>query len=261
MESTKKEINLAAKISLGYAMIATIITIIYRFIELNSYRSFALDIPDRFIFEIIIDFLILVSAALTYMRKRVGLISLIVLILLRFIVSIPIGTNASMEKELGDKIAVTLRDFGPFIMTMFFRKNGKTGWAAILSSEDINETSCIEENLKARRARDFDRESAVDDASIPPTTNVDEPPIANEQVSNEINIVPEDSPVISVVQNEEPVSELAPPFSADKDSLQTAEHALADMPEKDRIAKLEEENALLKQMYADLALRLSRKKE
>ena len=265
MESTKKKINLAAKIALGYAMIATIYAIVSRFIELNSYRSFALDIPNRLVFEIIIDFLILVAATLTFMRKKVGLISLIILILLRIIVAIPSGISASSAKECGDIIGLTLRDFGPFLIAMFFRKDGVTGWASLFSTEGQSNPSCIEENLKARNKREFDSEPSVNEEPIPSAMNVEEPSVATELASKETIIEPEGPPVIPDSEEEsidaESASIIIPPKETNETPSQPEQHVLDELPEKDRLAELEAENALLKQMYADLALQLSRKKE
>ncbi len=268
MGSTKREINLAAKIALGYSMIATIIGIINRFVELNNYRSFALDIPNSFVAEIIIDFLILISATLLFFKKKVGLISIIVLILIRIITLVPTGINAESAKDFGDKIAVILRDFGPFLIAMFFRKDGATGWSSLLTVEEGDKPSCIEENLKARNALEFDSEPSNNIEPDSPAIIVEEPSIKNELISKEVSMEPENSPVIPPAPMDEPVSveESKSDVTPSKDSEETPLHSeqqqtIAESPEKDRVAELEAENALLKQMYADLALKLSRKKE
>ncbi len=265
MESTNQKINLAAKIFLCYAMIATVFAIVNRFIELNSYRSFALDIPNRLVFEIIIDFLILAAATLFFLRKKAGLISLIILILLRIIVAIPSGISASTAKECGDIIGLTLRDFGPFLISMFFRKDGVTGWAALFSNEGQRTPSCIDENLKARNERDFDSEPSVNEEQIPSAMNVEEPSVATELVSKETVIEPDSPPVIPDREEEsidaESAPNIIPPKETNETPSQQEQQVLDESPEKDRLAELEAENALLKQMYADLALQLSRKKE
>ncbi len=131
MEKTRRDFNNPAQFFLGLSMFATIMTIINSFLHINLFGA-----SDSLVIEIVIDFLILVAAVLTFMKKRLGLVALVALFIIRLFATIPIGTNISTASYLGAKTATLLRDIGPFAIAMCFKKNGISGWKSMLASEE-----------------------------------------------------------------------------------------------------------------------------
>ena len=131
MENTKRDFNSAAHFFLGLSMFATVMTIINSFLKIDLFGP-----SGSLIIEIVIDFLILVAAVLTFMKKKYGLVALVALFIIRLFATIPSGTNISTASYLGAHTATLIRDIGLFLIAMFFKKNGISGWDSMLASEE-----------------------------------------------------------------------------------------------------------------------------
>lgn len=134
MNNYNRDFNAAAKFFLGLSMFAVTMTIINSFlkIRLNSYMIGGYN--GFLITEIIIDFLILAAAVLTFMKKRLGLIALALLFIIRMFATIPTGGALTYGYLLGGNAVLFLRDFGLFAIAMCFKKNGISGWKSFFSS-------------------------------------------------------------------------------------------------------------------------------
>lgn len=129
----ERDFNSAAKIFLGLSMVVTVITIINSIMSLRISKYTGTS-TATIIAEIAVDFLILVAAVLTFQKKRYGLIGLVALFIIRVFISLPAAGNISASYVLGGNTAILLRDFGPFAIAMFFKKNGISGWKSMLAS-------------------------------------------------------------------------------------------------------------------------------
>jgi len=130
----KRDFNLAAKILLALSMFSVGVAIINGFSNISAQKHF-IHHDNTLITEIVIDFCILAASVLTFMKKRYGLVALVTLFCIRT-GNIPSGGKVPYEYLLGGKCAHLFSDFLPFAIAMFFRKNGISGWKAMLASED-----------------------------------------------------------------------------------------------------------------------------
>lgn len=136
MSEYKRDFNKAAKILLGLSMFAVGMTIVNSIliIKTNSYFGVSNSI---LIAEISFDVFILAASVLTFMKKRYGLIALIILFVARMFATIPTGGDIAYSYHLGGKMALFFRDFGLFAIAMCFKKNGVSGWKSFFSSPEI----------------------------------------------------------------------------------------------------------------------------
>ena len=303
-----RDFNAIAKVLLGLGMFATIITIINSFLMIGNYRNFGLDIPKTLVPEIIIDFLILVAASFTLLRKKVGLIILILLIVVRIFATLQSGGDLSTAGQLGARFAITFRDFGLFAIAMCFKKNGVTGWASMLASEEhlsaslqsaemsidkndepstttnngVNDeeigassedmkadaTSIIEgigNHTKMPEVNVFDAHDNESGAGIDmPSTPNDDRDESNKRPSVvEFDDIPlSQMESVDIHQEAASVKDYETPQAMPSEGNHILTSDFRDESlDKKRIAELEDENARLKQMYAELALQLNRKKQ
>ena len=92
--------------------------------------------------QIFFSVLVIVAAIFTLTRKRFGLISLLTIIVLKVFATYP-GGNMAFSYFLGTQFAYFIRDFGLFFIAMFFKKDGISGWASMLASEEYVEANTI----------------------------------------------------------------------------------------------------------------------
>ena len=92
--------------------------------------------------QIFFSVLVIVAVIFTLMRKRFGLISLLTIIVLKVFATYP-GGNMAFSYFLGTQFAYFIRDFGLFFIAMFFKKDGISGWASMLASEEYVEAKTI----------------------------------------------------------------------------------------------------------------------
>lgn len=146
MDNTSRDFNTFAKIILVLSMIVIIKSIITNVLRISINSYFGAN-NDVVIIEIIINVLILVSAIMTLLKKRYGLIALIVLFVVRMFATIRAGGDISYSYQLGGKLAFFLRDFGLFAIAMCFKKDGISGWKSMLgpSTSQKTETSIVED--------------------------------------------------------------------------------------------------------------------
>ena len=128
----KRDFNLAAKIFLGISVLDIILNIVKAY---TKYRV-AFFGGETLIFEMIINFMILIAIAFTFVKKRWALIALIVLYVIRMFALVSYRSDISISYQLGGNFAYLIRDFGFFAIAMCFKKDGVSGWKAMLLSEE-----------------------------------------------------------------------------------------------------------------------------
>lgn len=149
MENVNRDFNGAAKFFLGLSMFATIMAIINGFLTIKNYSLLGLNGSNTIVIEIVMDFLILVAAVLTFMKKPYGLVALTLLFIIRMFVTVDYSSSISVAGQLGGKTALLLRDFGLFAIAMCFRKDGIAGWKSMLASEEyVRDHTVIKEEPK-----------------------------------------------------------------------------------------------------------------
>lgn len=149
MSNNIRDFNLVAKFFLGLAMFAVAIAIFTSFQKIGL-NSFVGGNNSVLIIEIILDFLILIAAVLTFMKKRYGLIALTLLFVIRMFATVPSGGNIAYSYLLGGNMAIFIRDFGLFAIAMCFRKKGVSGWKSMLGSGQSSRcevSSCLEDEI------------------------------------------------------------------------------------------------------------------
>lgn len=188
MDNNNRDFNAVAKVLLGLSMFAVTMAIITSFqkISLNSYIGRS---NGALITEIIIDFLILAAAVLTFMKKRYGLIALSVLFVVRMFVTIPSGGDIAYSYQLGGKMAFFLRDFGFFAIAMCFKKDGVSGWRSMLFP---TQSPCSAQPMVENGTQDVDNDSEIEFREIANTEGhqivQDKEPLVNSKKEEELCI-------------------------------------------------------------------------
>ena len=103
-----------------------------------------------YVVQIIFCILVIAAAIFTLIRKRFGLISLLTIIVLKVFATYP-GGNMAFSYFLGTQFAYFIRDFGLFFIAMFFKKDGISGWASMLASEEYVEANTIRQEEPRNR--------------------------------------------------------------------------------------------------------------
>jgi hypothetical protein len=85
--------------------------------------------------QIVFSLLSIVSIVFTMMRKRWGLIALLVIALIEIFGTIPAG-SLSYSYLLGQNVAEFVFNYGLFLIAMCFKKDGLSGWASMLASKE-----------------------------------------------------------------------------------------------------------------------------
>lgn len=160
MKNTKRDFNGAAHFFLGLSLACVAMTIVSNSINISNYNYFGWN-SSILIKEIVIDALILGAGVLTFMKKKSGLIALVILFIVRMFVTIPWNSDTSTAYLLGGKTADLFRDFAPFAIAMCFKKNGISGWKSMLASEEYVIAHTI---MKERIDEPID-EQTVDESS------------------------------------------------------------------------------------------------
>lgn len=126
----KRDFNLAAKILLGYSMLAMTANVFTNFINMSIEANSAMNIV-----EIVFSILIIIAGICTFMKLRFGIIALTILFLARFVITISLNEVYDMAYYIGMKLPYFIRDFGLFAIAMCFKKNGISGWKSMLASK------------------------------------------------------------------------------------------------------------------------------
>ncbi len=143
VKQATRDFNAVAHIFLGLTMFATAVTIIGNFFEISNNNFFEeyyglSNNNDVIVTEIVFDFMILIFAVLTFIKKRYGLIIFTLLLIIRVFATantVYVYGYDMSAYVLGQKTAIFIRDFCPFAIAMCFRKNGISGWKSMLASE------------------------------------------------------------------------------------------------------------------------------
>ena len=141
MKENLRDFNGAAKLFLLIPIFTSVTGI---FTSISRIRIGAmLGYPvSGYVIQIIFSILVIAAAIFTLTRKRFGLISLLMIIVLKVFATYP-GGNMAFSYFLGTQFAYFIRDFGLFFIAMFFKKDGISGWASMLASEEYVEANTI----------------------------------------------------------------------------------------------------------------------
>lgn len=141
MKENLRDFNGAAKLFLLipiFTSVTGILTTISK-IRIGAMLGYSV---SGYVIQIIFSILVIASAIFTLTRKRFGLISLLTIIVLKVFATYP-GGNMAFSYFLGTQFAYFIRDFGLFFIAMFFKKDGISGWASMLASEEYVEANTI----------------------------------------------------------------------------------------------------------------------
>ena len=141
MKENLRDFNGAAKLFLLipiFTSVTGIFTTISR-IRIGAMLGYPV---SGYVIQIIFSILVIAAAIFTLTRKRFGLISLLMIIVLKVFATYP-GGNMAFSYFLGTQFAYFIRDFGLFFIAMFFKKDGISGWASMLASEEYVEANTI----------------------------------------------------------------------------------------------------------------------
>ena len=141
MKENLRDFNGAAKLFLLipiFTSVTGILTTISK-IRIGTMLGYSV---SSYALQIFFSVLVIVAAIFTLTRKRFGLISLLTIIVLKVFATYP-GGNMAFSYFLGTQFAYFIRDFGLFFIAMFFKKDGISGWASMLASEEYVEANTI----------------------------------------------------------------------------------------------------------------------
>ena len=141
MKENLRDFNGAAKLFLLipiFTLVTSILTTISK-IRIGAMLGYSV---SGYVIQIIFSILVIAAAIFTLTRKRFGLISLLTIIVLKVFATYP-GGNMAFSYFLGTQFAYFIRDFGLFFIAMFFKKDGISGWASMLASEEYVEANTI----------------------------------------------------------------------------------------------------------------------
>ena len=134
MKENPRDFNGAAKLFLvlaGFRLLMACIKNI-QLIRINSMIGYSTEMYSA---QLVFSLLAVVGIVLTMMRKRWGLVTLLVVAVLEVFAMIPSG-SLSYSYLLGGKVAEFLVNYGLFLIAMCFKKDGLAGWASMLASEE-----------------------------------------------------------------------------------------------------------------------------
>ena len=133
MKENSRDFNGAAKLFLVLAALRMLMACITNFqlIRINSMIGYS---SEMYTSQIVFSLLSIVAIVFTMMRKRWGLIALLVIALIEIFGTVPAG-SLSYSYLLGQNVAEFVFNYGLFLITMCFRKDGLSGWVSMLASE------------------------------------------------------------------------------------------------------------------------------
>ena len=133
MKENSRDFNGAAKLFLVIAALRMLMACITNFqlIRINSMIGYS---SEMYTSQIVFSLLSIVAIVFTMMRKRWGLIALLVIALIEIIGTVPDG-SLSYSYLLGQNVAEFVFNYGLFLIAMCFRKDGLSGWVSMLASE------------------------------------------------------------------------------------------------------------------------------
>lgn len=142
MSENSRNFNAVAKVFLGISMAYAVITFVVNVIKLQINDSLGYSTGHTMLaLQNVFCLSILVAGTFTYMKRKGGLIALVLLLIFKPIASIPFGSDINIGYVLGVNTVPFLRDFLPFAIAMCFKKKGsdKSGWKSMLEASDETE--------------------------------------------------------------------------------------------------------------------------
>ena len=121
MKENPRDFNGAAKLFLVIAAFS-----------INSMIGYS---SEMYVPQIVFSLLSIAAIVFTMMRKRWGLIALLVIAFIEIFGTVPAG-SLSYSYLLGQNIAEFVFNYGLFLIAMCFRKDGLSGWVSMLASEE-----------------------------------------------------------------------------------------------------------------------------
>lgn len=134
MKENSRDFNGAAKLFLVIVALRMLMACITNFqlIRINSMIGYS---SEMYTSQIVFSLLSIVAIVFTMMRKRWGLIALLVIALIEIFGTVPAG-SLSYSYLLGQNVAEFVFNYGLFLIAMCFRKDGLSGWFSMLASEE-----------------------------------------------------------------------------------------------------------------------------
>lgn len=134
MKENPRDFNGAAKLFLLLAAFRMLMACIKNFqlISINSMIGYPTETCTA---QIIFCVLSIAAIVFTVMRKRWGLISLLVIAAIEIFGTIPAG-SLSYSYLLGQNVAEFVFNYGLFLIAMCFKQDGLSGWVSMLASEE-----------------------------------------------------------------------------------------------------------------------------
>lgn len=134
-----RELSLAAKICLGYSILMLIIGAI-RAANVYFYYGSLSDINPVFCDRLILialNIAMIFCAIFIFKKKKWALILFLVLAIVRIFAVVPAETNAMYGTFLGMNLITFLKDCAPFVVALFFPKQGGvSGWQVFFGKNE-----------------------------------------------------------------------------------------------------------------------------
>lgn len=192
----ERDFNLVAKVLLGLSMITTGMTIFSSMLKFG-YIEYANVTVASLIIEIVLDVLILIAGFAIFLKHRWGLIALAALFVIRMFTTIPLDSTM-YSYQLGANMVHFFRDFGLFAIAMCFKKNGVSGWRAMLSSKIKDIISTTEDsNIESVIKQDCIENTSDDTKETSDRIQEEEVLTQNTTRNDEVDAIEEQSPVIT----------------------------------------------------------------
>lgn len=134
MKENPRDFNGAAKLFLVIAAIRLVMASFTNFqlIQINSMLGFP---TEMYAMDIVFSILAVAAIVFTMMKKRWGLIALMLIAVVEVFAGVP-DVAPSYAFVLGQQVGEFIITYGLFLIAMCFRKNGLSGWVSMLASED-----------------------------------------------------------------------------------------------------------------------------
>ena len=134
MKENPRDFNGAAKLFLVLAGFRLLMECIksFQMIRINSMIGYSTEMYST---QLVFSLLAIAGIVFTMMRKRWGLVTLLVVAVLEVFAMIPSG-SLSYSYLLGGQVAEFLFNYGLFLIAMCFKKDGLSGWVSMLASEE-----------------------------------------------------------------------------------------------------------------------------
>lgn len=135
MKENPRDFNGAAKLFLVLAGFRLLMECIksFQLIRINSMIGYSTEMYSA---QLVFSVLAIAAIVFTMVRKRWGLVVLLVVAVLEVFAMIPTGGKLSYSYLLGGQVAEFLFNYGLFLIAMCFKKDGLSGWVSMLASEE-----------------------------------------------------------------------------------------------------------------------------